>query len=568
MAIKIAKHIKLPLALLATMTIAGSCTAATVSTSYQVSNEDFPNPERGFFSSSMSTQEDSPLDLSTVQNVKNNNHTLIRRIYNIPNYRNSALPQSFLDLIAKDCESARKGGVKLFLRFAYNFEWEGPDARRDIILSHLDQLKPVLEKNKDVIAFMEAGFIGSWGEWHHSTNGLDNSGDRRTILNKILSVLPTDRMVAVRVPTYKTDALNNSNALTPQEAFNSSYRARTGHHNDCFLASADDAGTYDSSNPEKTKNFLNLDTRYIVQGGETCTTSEYDDCPNALKDLERMHWSYLNRWFEENVLKGWQDQGCLETVKRRLGYRFRLIDSNIPDKVKPNGTFSMSFKVTNEGWASPYNPRSLEVVLRNKNTGQQYYLPVSEAVRMWMPGETKTVNITGGIPSTMPSGEYQVLLNLPDPTSTLRNRPEYSIRLANQNVWEASTGYNSLLRSVIVDPNAGGETYSGSQLFKASGGGNSQTPSNNSSKTVTFYEDSNFSGKSQSFGVGTYRADKGQLNQVGNDNISSLRVPAGYKVRVCSDETGGICREYGAGDYSYVGDDLNDQISLVEVKVQ
>ncbi|HCF27943.1 MAG TPA: sugar dehydrogenase, partial [Cyanobacteria bacterium UBA11049] len=58
------------------------------------------------------------------------------------------------------------------------------------------------------------------------------------------------------------------------------------------------------------------------------------------------------------------------------------------------------------------------------------------------------------------------------------------------------------------------------------------------------------------------------LNQVGNDNISSLRVPAGYKVRVCEDETGGICREYGAGDYSYVGDDLNDQISLVEVKVQ
>jgi hypothetical protein len=127
----------------------------------------------------------------------------------------------------------------------------------------------------------------------------------------------------------------------------------------------------------------------------------------------------------------------------------------------------MSFKVTNDGWASPYNPRNVEVILRNRQTGKQYYLSVAEAVRMWMPGETKTVKIVGGIPADMPSGEYQVLLNLPDPTSRLRNRPEYSIRLANQNVWEASTGYNSLLKSVTVDPSAGGDSYSGTQFFKS-----------------------------------------------------------------------------------------------------
>ena len=163
----------------------------------------------------------------------------------------------------------------------------------------------------------------------------------------------------------------------------------------------------------------------------------------------------------------WRDQGCMGEIQRRLGYRFRLIDSNIPDKVKPAGTFSMSFRVVNDGWASPYNPRKLEVVLRNKNTGKQYYLPVPESVRMWMPGETKTVNIVGGIPADMPAGEYQVLLNLPDPTSNLYNRSPYSIRLANQNVWEASTGYNSLQRSIFVDSSATGESYSGSQLFKA-----------------------------------------------------------------------------------------------------
>ena len=67
----------------------------------------------------------------------------------------------------------------------------------------------------------------------------------------------------------------------------------------------------------------------------------------------------------------------------------------------------------------------------------------------------------------MPNGEYQVLLNLPDPTTSLHNRPEYSIRLANQDVWEASTGYNSLLQKVIVDSNAEGGEYSGNQFFRS-----------------------------------------------------------------------------------------------------
>jgi hypothetical protein len=89
-----------------------------------------------------------------------------------------------------------------------------------------------------------------------------------------------------------------------------------------------------------------------------------------------------------------------------------------------------------------------------------------------------------------------------------------------------------------------------------------------SSAKATFYEHGDFAGKSQSFGVGTYRADKGQLDGVGNDNISSLRVPQGFKVRVCENEGGGLCRDYASGDYAYVGNDLNDKISFIEVKQQ
>jgi hypothetical protein len=105
------------------------------------------------------------------------------------------------------------------------------------------------------------------------------------------------------------------------------------------------------------------------------------------------------------------------------------------------------------------------VVLRDTQTRKEYFLNVNEDPRKWMPGETLEVKISAGIPSSIPTGQYQVFLNLRDPSSRLHSRPEYSIRLANKDVWEPSTGYNSLQQSVSIDPNAAGDSYGGSQLF-------------------------------------------------------------------------------------------------------
>lgn len=447
--------------------------ASIITTVYESSNENIPNPERGFYAASnpLTDEPSPPLKLSDLQKLRSRNVTLLRRYYLISEFRKQPLSQSFLQMISNDFEIARKAGVKLIPRFGYNWIGGGPDASKDRISSHLEQLKPIFEANYDVIAYMEAGFIGNWGEWHTSSNGLDkNPKDRREILFKLLSVLPSERMVAIRYAHYKRNAFNNENPLTPDKAFNKTYQARTGAQNQCFLADIDDWGTYNSTDPDeidRQKTFLNLDNRFVVQAGEVCHSSKYDDCPNALKELARMRWSTLNADVHDGkeVLQGWEAQGCMEEIKRRLGYRFRLLKSEMPEIFKPGGTFSMQFEIVNDGWASPYNPRGLEVILRNHQTGNEYYLPVNDDPRMWMPGDTKSVKIVGGLPKTIPSGKYQVLLNLPDLSPRLYNRPEYSIRLANQNLWEKSTGYNSLLSSIVVDPNAAQSDYSGEKFF-------------------------------------------------------------------------------------------------------
>ena len=71
-------------------------------------------------------------------------------------------------------------------------------------MEHLDQLKPFLEKNKDLILVVQAGMIGAWGEWHSSIQGLENSEETKAaVLEKLLSVVPVERNVQVRLPEFK-----------------------------------------------------------------------------------------------------------------------------------------------------------------------------------------------------------------------------------------------------------------------------------------------------------------------------------------------------------------------------
>jgi hypothetical protein len=428
---------------------------------YEGTDEIFTNPERGF-----SAYRSNPVTQSFINNLKADNVSVIQRIYTIPQYNDTALPQEFLTTLQNDLNEARIGGVKLVLRFSYTNNQNGDDAALDTILLHIDQLAPVLEENYDVIAYIEAGFIGAWGEWYYSSHHLNNTVSRRSVLFALLNALPEKRSVVVRTPDYKRRIFEDVNPLILDEAFTETDKARTGAHNDCFLASATDYGTYLDNNIEGDKTYLNLDNRFVPQGGETCCDCGYAGCDNAMEDLARMHWSVLNKDYHQSVLNRWVNEGCMDEVKRRLGYRFELIEAAISDSIKPSGIFNLELKVANLGFASPFNPRNLEIILRNETTDQKYRLITQEDPRLWLSGDTTHINITGGIPADMPEGEYEVYLFLSDPEPRLHNNPDYAIRLANENLWEDSTGYNSLNHQIQINNIAEGENYSGDKFFE------------------------------------------------------------------------------------------------------
>ena len=452
------------------------------SVSFSPSDDNFPNPERGFYWGltpfPIGTGR-TPVDAQTLAAIRAQGITLIRAYYVLDEFRDGPLSRAALDAINLDFVTIRQSGLKVIPRFTYNFPClsslepcgaaaiaaQAIDPPLSRVLEHIDQLTPGLRAGSDVIAFMEMGFVGAWGEWHNSSSGLVNPNrtlntSSAAIVDRVLLALADNRMAALRYPYHK-QALVGSGALEASEAFNGTARARLGAHNDCFLASADDLGTYAPpvqvagvDNVEALHEFLNLDNRFVPQGGETCSAGvqaqPYIGCDNALSEFRRLRWSTINIGFHPSVIDLWRQQGCFADVQKRLGYRFRLVTADVPEQVQLGRSFTMQMTVTNDGWAAPFNPRAVEIILRHAVTGRLSVFPVDADPRFWGAGETQTITISAMLSSAQETGPYEVLLNMPDPEPDLRWRPDYAIRLANQNVWEPDTGYNDLQTVVMV----------------------------------------------------------------------------------------------------------------------
>ena len=481
-------------------------TATTTTIHYQEDTTDIPNPERGFYIPiGASASHFKPLEAATLTPLFHTGHrqgkarytihsTLILREYTLDTFRSQPLSHTFLDLLDHDLQVIRKAGIKAILRFAYIDKTKTGDcpdvykicppygdAPKAIVLKHIAQLKPILQKHADVIAVLQEGFIGIWGENFYTDyfgdpgkNGpgriMDSSWrDRNEVLNALLQALPADRMIQVRTPQIKQKAIGGPEAaidtkpLTQSEAYKGNPAARIGFHNDCFLASPDDYGTYydyGSSNiPQKEANeplrqYLQADSRYVAVGGETCDDafSPQNDCApagHAEQEMAAMHYSFLNSGYNNDVNNDWDSLGCMSSIRRRLGYRFVLRTARFPTTAAAGRPFEFTINLENTGYASPFNPRPVLLVFRNKSTGREIAVPTAGRPQAWFTGSIKFSD-TVTLPPDMPAGTYELFLSLPDKYDSLAANPEYHIRFANRHTWEPTTGYNRLGVSISV----------------------------------------------------------------------------------------------------------------------
>lgn len=466
---------------------------------YEASDEDFVNPERGFYKYSQTRSDNyNPLSVNTLMGYREGSaagsyttlSSLVFRYYILRDFVDSPISEDFLASFRADFEIAREAGVKLIPRFTYTNstesgdcpeDWICPpygDTSKEIILQHISQLGPILSENKDVILAVQMGFIGVWGEQYYtdyfgdaSSNGgvgklLDeNWQDRIDVLNALLEALPEELMVQVRYPQMKQRAVYGINAptssdpLNEDEAFSGSAKSRIGFHNDCLFASSTDFGTYqdygNSSSPAQgdisnLKSYFADDSKYVIVGGETCSdgNNPYSDCApegKADTDLRYLHYTYLNADYNNEVNNDWVDGGCMEDIKKNLGYRIVLDSAGLPSEVESGQSLSLNLHLSNVGYAAPINERPVYLVLRNPSGEVRFEFETD--IRFW----SSNVTLSGSfdLPDNLNPGQYELLLHLPDANSSISSRSEYAIRLAND-LWEPETGMNTLNHIVEV----------------------------------------------------------------------------------------------------------------------
>jgi hypothetical protein len=365
----------------------------------------------------------------------------------------------------------------VIVRFAYTLpgpEWPPTtpygDAPLPRVLKHIKQLTPILRENSDVIELVQQGFIGLWGEGYYTDYFSDpadpsivtdqNWADRLAVTDALLRALPRDRMIQVRTPYMKQRMYGvptgTAGALDAAQAYNGSALARIGHHNDCFLASPDDYGTYLSNPLELDKDFVAQDTNYVPEGGETCAVnSPRSDWPSASEEMARLHFSFLNTDYNQDVLSTWGDN--ITTAKKQLGYRFSLVKGTFTESTRPRADVSVNLDIRNSGWAAPYNPRTVQVIFQG--TKHSYSVTVPADPRRWAAGTTTSLALDVRAPAVR--GHYRLLLNVADGSPRLQSQKAmpgssetynsaYAIRFANVGTWQSETGYNDLGQTVTV----------------------------------------------------------------------------------------------------------------------
>lgn len=461
-------------------------------------NTNIINPERGwYFSFDPPCCDEPPNDINppheplsaqVLQEMRNweEKISLYRDIVKIEQYSGD-IPQARLDQIQADLDAARVAGVKSIFRIIYNYGMKKGEAPASIISRHLDQLKPIIQKNADVIYAVQAGLLGGSGEaccesWlidEDNNNGWSAlSPEAIALYHKLLAMAPADRFVTLRYPRYKyqiagwsnsdqvaiTKFPTNANPVNLDNAFNGSTEARLGYYNDNFAGDIDHWGFFNAWE-EKDRNFAEVDSRYTLMEGELSLSSDFNN-ENGASEMKKYHFSAFHCCGNNsNTYEGWdgtgvawKNSGQMDVMSRSLGYRFRLVTASVPQNLSSNSIFRMNLVMANDGWARIVNPRKVEIVFINKTTGAKFVLDVDgdgKGNRLWLPGpgETKSLDISQSLPGGVRGGTYELFLHLADPYPSIHDRPEYSIQLANKNLWQADTGYNSLMASVEISEN-------------------------------------------------------------------------------------------------------------------
>ena len=401
----------------------------TTTLTYQESDEILANPGRGVY-----VQFDSA-DLEGLNELEAQGITLVLLAYDIQDFVDQDLSETKLNELSHAFDLIRGYGLKVIFRAAYGFTGNaefGDPSSIDRILNHLNQISPILQENADLLLTVQAGFLGPWGEWHHSNLGEDQGKPTSAVINTLLAALcdavPAPISIAVRRPGF-------IRLIDPTKVDLS----RIAFHNDALLSSDSDMSSYDLENftREEELTFIHDRPYSVANGGEMPVISPYTDPSIAALELAQLKLTYLNHEYNKEVIVSWattdyDGEPFIDFIKRKMGYRFSLSKAVLPVSFRKNQNVTLKLDLTNTGFSALTIPYRVELVIRDSQ-GILEVLPFDEVNLMELGSdETKTLRLAIKLsdePSSISLG-----LRLAESATTQIHDERALIQLANQDL--------------------------------------------------------------------------------------------------------------------------------------
>ncbi len=338
------------------------------------------------------------------------------------------LSEDFLTALTKTMAHIRQNGASAIVRFAYDdFEGiENLEPSMEGILAHISQLEPFFSENADVIAAVESGFLGRWGEQHGSVIVDENHRQKNipTLVRALLKVVPEPITVSVRRPEYYCYVAGIPLSELPNhQAKPGDGLYRVGVYNDGYLGSESDRGTY--TDREAELKWLDHQASHTLFGGEVAENYStdgmvYNSIEHISREMFQTHTSYLNIEWNDQVIRQWKEtqyQGAdpvyhglsgFTYVENHLGYRFVLRSACYSARF---GKETIIAQIENVGAGNVVKPKTAVLNMVSKENGIMQ-IPTELDVRTWNSQNTAEIKVQ--IPAKLKDGVHDVYLQIAD----------------------------------------------------------------------------------------------------------------------------------------------------------
>ena len=405
------------------------------------------------------------------------------------------LDETFFNAWRTTFENCRKNGCMIALRFRYDANGkDNPEPSTfEQVLKHIKQIKDsgILEEYKDILAYVESGFVGKWGEQH---GGKYTSVDYKAqVLDAMLDCVPSPVPVTVRTPDIfaKWAGIERKELADYQST---GEELRVGLYDDGYMGSDSDLGTY--ANRAIETEWLSKQTFTSYFGGEFSGNldwaKKYETYlpENAIPEMYKTHLSYINGnifqlykdyTFSENYdVEGvdnsaYYGQNVFQFIRDHIGYRFVLRKSELSETVQQGGELDLHFNIENTGFASIIPEAKTEILL--EQNGNFIRTTVDINPEEWYSCTTSEEFLNLKLPDSLPEGDWNAYLKISFGNNTADQINLRSVQFANDGVWNASLGADYLGTFTVTKNNSNGSDNG----FYQTG----TTPDENSGKMFT-----------------------------------------------------------------------------------